>query len=91
MVGSSRKRIRRRRSRMDETPVPIQKRDECELIPEGVSCTETETSYFIRVRRGRAKVTLKVPKDNFLESFMTINEFVTVDSKNWHGVWGTNG
>ena len=76
---------------MEEKKVEAQVRQECELIPEGVSCTETETSYYIRVRRGKAKVTLKVPKDNFFESVLTVDEFATIDPSRWHGVWGTNG
>lgn len=76
---------------MDERKVEVQKREECEIIPEGVSCTETDTSYYIRVKRGKAKVTLRVPKDNFFESFITIDELVDADPDKWHGVWGTNG
>jgi hypothetical protein len=63
----------------DEKEIRIQKREEGAIIPEGVSCTETEKSYYIRVRRGKAQVTLKAPKDNFFESFITIDEFANFD------------
>lgn len=76
---------------MEEKQVPIQKREECELIPEGVSCTETEDTYYIRVRQGNRKVVLRVPKNDYFGTCITIDEMVPADTKHWHGVWGTNG
>ncbi len=42
--------------------VQVQKREECTLIPEGVSCTETPAAYYIRVREGSEIVLLRVIK-----------------------------
>jgi hypothetical protein len=37
-------------------------RKESELIPEGVSCTETEVAYYLRVRQGTEIVCMRVTK-----------------------------
>lgn len=37
-------------------------RHEMELIPEGVSLTETEVAWYIRVRKGNSRITLRVRK-----------------------------
>jgi hypothetical protein len=75
----------------DEKEVRVQKREECTVVPEGVSCTETEKSYYLRVRRGKAKITVRITKDNFFDSVMSIDEFADFDPTTWHGAWGTKG
>jgi len=76
---------------MDEKDVKVQKREEGAIIPEGVSCTETESAYYIRVRNGNRKIAIKIPKDNYFNTSYSIDELVEANFKQWYGVKGTNG
>lgn len=69
----------------------IQTRKEFDLIPQGVSSTETEASVYLRYRKDDTIATLRVPKDDFYKSVMSIDQVVEVNPTKWHGVWGTNG
>lgn len=74
----------------EEREYPIQKREEAELVPEGVSCTETSLAYYIRVRKEDVYFTIRVQKDPFLLSSISEDRRVEASSSIWHGIWGTN-
>jgi hypothetical protein len=45
-----------------ETPVYVTDRHEMEYIPQGVSCTETEIAYYLRIRHNSTILTIRVDK-----------------------------
>jgi len=50
---------------MNETEVYVAVRREMEIIPQGPSCTETEKSYYLRLRSGSVHYTIRFTKDPF--------------------------
>ena len=72
---------------------PVISREEGDFIPLGVSCTETEKSYFIRIKESiDSVVTIRYTKNTFPPDIhVSADKKVAFDPKNWHGVYGTNG
>ena len=69
----------------------IKTRQEFELIPQGVSVTETEVSVYLRYRKDDTVATLRVSKEDLYACTVSIDQLVDIDPKDWHCVWGMKG
>jgi hypothetical protein len=49
-----------------EKTVFVQFRQECEIIPEGVSCTETDAAWYIRIRTKDTIRNIRIQKNKRL-------------------------
>ena len=49
---------------MKEFPVTVQPREEETVIPQGVSCTETLISFYIRIRADNKILTIRIMKES---------------------------
>jgi hypothetical protein len=47
----------------DENKVTIHSREECAIVPQGVSCTETIMAYYIRIRKADKILSIRVAKE----------------------------
>lgn len=66
-------------------------RQEAEIVPQGISVTETSASVFIRVRVDDHQIIIKYDRQ-LNEINGLVEEFkVEASTSQWHGVWGTNG
>jgi hypothetical protein len=66
----------------------IKTRKEFDVVPQGASITETEDAVYLRFREADAIITLRVPRENFYLPSVSIDKVVSIDGKDWHGVWG---
>lgn len=67
-----RNRRRKVMSKLKETNVEVKSRKEMEMIPQGVSCTETDGAWYIRIRFNKKNheiiIGLRIDKETFKTS-----------------------
>ena len=53
--------------------IDLYSREECESVPDGVSCTETEAAYYLRIRPDNKNcyLTIRVDKKHLINPFIT--------------------
>lgn len=68
----------------------IKTRKEMEVIPQGLSNTETKIALYLRYREQDTIITLRVPKGRIYESVVTIDQLVDAPVNNTV-IFGTKG
>lgn len=64
--------------------VKVQERAEATIIPQGISLTETELAYYIRVRTGKSIALVKVDKKTEQILYADLAQNID-DLKDWRG------